>query len=209
MEVTDELLDEIERKAYQAPRGTWEIFVVSDKAKAMVAEVRRLRTRHESHLRTIANLSRDSVTPAEADELRGHIATLMAEVGSLRASLRSARSKSQRCKEECQIWERAAWYWQREHERAAAERDRLRGAVDRVRKLIMGDSGCTPEALHHYVGAALDARDDEWRDASGLLNGGDPGGVEPRHMTEFVNACISVINGEMSRDEFDALRPDR
>jgi hypothetical protein len=47
-----------------------------------------LEKRRDSHLRTIRRLSMDAITPEEAAELRGQIASLIAEVGTLRARLK-------------------------------------------------------------------------------------------------------------------------
>lgn len=47
-----------------------------------------LKERQKSHLRLIRKLSMDSITPEEATDLRGQIASLIAEVGTLRARLK-------------------------------------------------------------------------------------------------------------------------
>ena len=56
-----------------------------DNAEWIVAEVERLRSRRDEHLRLIRTLSVESIPEGEADELRGQIAALIAEVGTLRA----------------------------------------------------------------------------------------------------------------------------
>lgn len=43
-----------------------------------------LENRRDEHLRLISNMSRESISPEEAEELRGQIASLIAEVGTLR-----------------------------------------------------------------------------------------------------------------------------
>lgn len=64
------------------------------RANADVDALRRERDglleRRDELLAVIARLGRDSIMTSEADELRGQIATLIAEVGTLRARLREA-----------------------------------------------------------------------------------------------------------------------
>ncbi len=53
----------------------------------MAGKCQRLEERHQEHLELIVRLSKDSITTSEAEEMRGQIAKLIAEVGTLRADL--------------------------------------------------------------------------------------------------------------------------
>ena len=59
---------------------------------ALCAEVERLRERQQEHLRLIRTISTEAIPEGEADELRGQIAALIAEVGTLRSAIKEWRT---------------------------------------------------------------------------------------------------------------------
>lgn len=54
----------------------------------LTGALREAKQREERHLETIRKLSMDSIHPEEAEEMRGQMAALIAEVGTLRARLK-------------------------------------------------------------------------------------------------------------------------
>jgi hypothetical protein len=87
-------LDRLRTALHLAPSATWtEIlatveYVVKDRDDVHKQNAE-LHVRQQEHLRVIRQLSTDSISPEEADELRGQVATLVAEVGTLRSETRS------------------------------------------------------------------------------------------------------------------------
>ena len=55
----------------------------------------------------------------------------------------------------------------------------------------------------------LEERDNEWREATGLMVGGDPGGVEPETLRRFIGDVDAVIDGRLSHPRFYKKWPDR
>lgn len=58
-----------------------------ERIRELEAENEQLEERQREHLKLIRRLSTESVTPEEAEEQRGQIAALIAEVGTLRKQL--------------------------------------------------------------------------------------------------------------------------
>lgn len=52
----------------------------------------------------------------------------------------------------------------------------------------------------------IDEQKQEWQEATGLLNGGDPGGVTPEHLREYIGRADSLIR--QCRHAIDCLMGD-
>lgn len=81
--MTEERLAQLRRLFYDEG-----LSITSVEAHELFEEIDRLQKRQATHLKLIADMSKNEATSAEALELRAQIGTLMATIGSLKSELR-------------------------------------------------------------------------------------------------------------------------